>query len=650
MGHLEHVDMREPACDEERIDSLLRIAGEQEPLRAERAEQHDRHVVDPRPRVGRRGRHRGPVRPEHAERDVVEHELIPRRQAPAAQAPAGQRGLERRVRGAGAGHSRLEQSPDPVAFDQQREAAHVVLVGVRDDDEIDPAVPRRDPRVEGHEEPIGVRTTVHEQSPTPRRLDEDRVALANVERDDVDPAVRPRRRRHHARCDNEREDDREGPDSTIRAQRTPVRAVRPGHRGAGCGGTIPPPRPGRPRPPRPEQAGDAPASAGDEEHGSGQPAERRARRRRKGHAREREVRSRLHEHDHQADDEGARQAEQRGEERRGAGTRQEAADEGKRAGRHRERHQRHDQEVEDGRQRSEPAERQQDDREGRRLRSQGDGEPLDDEPGQARQPRPEAGRDRRAPGEKPSGCGRGKLEPGIGDRRRAHHQEDHDGPGQGPHSRARAAGLARQQGDARHHRRAQHRRRGAREDRVERNRSDSRDGSPPPRPRHQERRDEPGDQGDVPAGDGHDVREAGRGEVRREVAIDPFPQPDEDAGRKAASRLGERPLQRISRVRPDPLHESVRIGCRGERSQRARGKRCRDAGPRKIGAVRAVGRRPQRAPDLDAVPGSHRRIAGGRNVDPQSGAFFQASGETLRPIEGCREGQDADRPRAVAGR
>ena len=93
--------MREPARDEERIDSLLRVAGEQEPLRAERAEQHDRHVVDPRSRVGRRGRHRGPVRPEHAERDVVERELIPRRQAPAAQAPAGQRGLERRV------------SPDP---------------------------------------------------------------------------------------------------------------------------------------------------------------------------------------------------------------------------------------------------------------------------------------------------------------------------------------------------------------------------------------------------------------------------------------------------------------------------------------------------------------------------------------------------------
>src|SRR5665811_348236 len=30
----------------------------------------------------------------------------------------------RAVRGAGAGHPRLEQSPDPVAFDQQREAPH----------------------------------------------------------------------------------------------------------------------------------------------------------------------------------------------------------------------------------------------------------------------------------------------------------------------------------------------------------------------------------------------------------------------------------------------------------------------------------------------------------------------------------------------
>jgi hypothetical protein len=321
MGHLEHVDMREPARDEDRIDSLLHVAGEQEPLRAERAEQHDRHAVDPRPRVGRGARYRGPVRPEHAERDVVERESIARRQEPAAHAPARQRGLERRVPGAGAGHPRLDQPPHPVAFDQQREAAHVVLVGVGEDDEVDPAVPRRNPRVQGHEQPIGVRATVHEQPPSPRRLDEDCVALANVEHDDVDAPVRPRRRRHDSRGDNEREDGRERPDCTIRMQRTLIRVPRPGCRGAGCAGTRPPSRPGRPRAPRPEHAGDAAARTGDDKHGSGKPAERRAGRRRKGHAREREVRSRLDEHHHQADDQGARQAEQRGDDRWGPGAR-----------------------------------------------------------------------------------------------------------------------------------------------------------------------------------------------------------------------------------------------------------------------------------------------------------------------------------------
>ena len=222
----------------------------------------------------------------------------------------------------------------------------MILVRVGDDDEVDPAVPRRDPRVEGHEEPVGVRAAVDEQPPAPRRLDKDRVALADVESDDVEAAVGSRRRRHDPERDNERDDDGERPDGTIRARLTLVGALRPGRRGAAGAGTS---APSYPTVPRPEQARDTTASTRDEEHRRGEPAERRAGRRRKGHTREREVRSRLHEHDHQADDQGARQAEQRGEERRGAGTRQEAADKGQRAGRHRERHQRHDQEVEDRR-------------------------------------------------------------------------------------------------------------------------------------------------------------------------------------------------------------------------------------------------------------------------------------------------------------
>jgi len=48
---------------------------------------------------------------------------------------------------------------------------------------------------------------------------------------------------------------------------------------------------------------------------------------------------------------------------------------------------------------SKTAEREQHDREGRHLRRERHREALDDEPGQARKPRPQAGRDGRAPGE-----------------------------------------------------------------------------------------------------------------------------------------------------------------------------------------------------------------------------------------------------------
>ncbi len=226
----------------------------------------------------------------------------------------------------------------------------MVLVRVREHDEVDPAVPRRDPGVEGDEEPIRVRAAVHEQPATPRRLDEDRVALPDVER----------RRRGRGRP--------AGPSPP----RPPWRRRAPGSsRGSGrhdpsaaeagrCGSAAAPRcrlrrdrssssagRPAHPGPPRPEHAGDAPPAGGDHEHGSGQPAERRAGRRREGDAREGEIRGRLHDADQHADDDGTRQAEQRCREGRGAGTRKKTADHRERPGGHRQRHERHDEQVED---------------------------------------------------------------------------------------------------------------------------------------------------------------------------------------------------------------------------------------------------------------------------------------------------------------
>ena len=63
VGHLENVDVGEATRHQNGIDSLLDVAREQEALRAHRAEQHDRHVVDPGSRVGRSPRHAARIGP-----------------------------------------------------------------------------------------------------------------------------------------------------------------------------------------------------------------------------------------------------------------------------------------------------------------------------------------------------------------------------------------------------------------------------------------------------------------------------------------------------------------------------------------------------------------------------------------------------------
>ena len=66
----------------------------------------------------------------------------------------------------------------------------MVLVRVAEDHDVDPPIPGRDVLVECHEEPIRVGTAVDEQATTARALDEDRIALPDIE--DGHPGVRGR--------------------------------------------------------------------------------------------------------------------------------------------------------------------------------------------------------------------------------------------------------------------------------------------------------------------------------------------------------------------------------------------------------------------------------------------------------------------------
>jgi hypothetical protein len=76
MGDLEQVDVGQAAGEEDRVDLLLDVAGKQEALGAEGTEEHDRHVVDRRPPVGRVARDRVAIGPQDLQVDRVEAQPV----------------------------------------------------------------------------------------------------------------------------------------------------------------------------------------------------------------------------------------------------------------------------------------------------------------------------------------------------------------------------------------------------------------------------------------------------------------------------------------------------------------------------------------------------------------------------------------------
>jgi hypothetical protein len=191
MGDLQEVDLREAAADQLRIDALLDVAGKEEPVPAGFAEEHDRNVVDRGPAVGRVFRHPARVGPEDAKPDPIESELVARRQPTSRWSTPGQGRGPGLVAGTRPDRARLVHTTDPVAREQRRQAGDVVLVRVREHQEVDPAVPWRQPLVEGDEEASRIGSTVHDEPSATAALDEDPVALPDVEDDDPNDPVGP---------------------------------------------------------------------------------------------------------------------------------------------------------------------------------------------------------------------------------------------------------------------------------------------------------------------------------------------------------------------------------------------------------------------------------------------------------------------------
>lgn len=186
VGDLQQVDAGQSGRHESRIDPFLDIAGEQEALRADGPEHHDGHVVDARPVVRRVARDLAADRPQDLQIDPIHRQPIARREAgPGRGVVTDEAVLPRPVSRTSPTHAGLEHPADPISLEQEGQPCRVVLVRVRQDHGIDPAVPWRDQAVELDEQPVGIRPAIDEQASTSAAFHEDGVALADIE--DRDP-------------------------------------------------------------------------------------------------------------------------------------------------------------------------------------------------------------------------------------------------------------------------------------------------------------------------------------------------------------------------------------------------------------------------------------------------------------------------------
>ena len=154
--------------------------------------------------------------------DVVQRERVAGRE-PAGAAPLGSElGDPGPVAGSGSAHPRLDDPRDPVSLEQQGHAGDVILVGMGQHEQVDAAVPGRHVRVEGDKEAIRIGSAIDEHPRAPVGVDEDRVALPDIEHRDPDPPVRA------VQGDGADADDDDGqrrPRSALRARRVAPRAA-----------------------------------------------------------------------------------------------------------------------------------------------------------------------------------------------------------------------------------------------------------------------------------------------------------------------------------------------------------------------------------------------------------------------------------------
>ena len=203
---LEEIEPGQSLREQARIDVLLDIPREEEPPRTHGPQQDDRDVVDARSGVRRLGGDLATDRPQHSQRDLIHGQAIASRDHEMGRRTRSSEPVDPgRISGPGSAHARLEHPLDAVASQQQRESRDVVLVRMGQDHGVQAAIPRRDAAIELDQQPIGIRTAVHQEAATARSLDEDGIALPDVEH--RDPGLASRAGDDHGARDGHRHDE-----------------------------------------------------------------------------------------------------------------------------------------------------------------------------------------------------------------------------------------------------------------------------------------------------------------------------------------------------------------------------------------------------------------------------------------------------------
>ena len=208
---LEHVDLRDRSAREQRaLDWCLGVAGQQRREACVREQQDDRAVVDVAVRQWRGRLGCAGVEHRHIGRRVERDALSgagddDRRRGPVR---IGQQTLEGWILVANA---RLEDGADAEAVEHVDQSGDVILVRMGQHQQVDASREERQVRADAAKGQLRIRATVDQHGGAAGCLDQDGVALSDVERGEVQPPVGLRAERDRQQHPDQSDGDRQRP-------------------------------------------------------------------------------------------------------------------------------------------------------------------------------------------------------------------------------------------------------------------------------------------------------------------------------------------------------------------------------------------------------------------------------------------------------